>query len=356
MSRSIAIFAALAILFVLYNSCYTIQEGKQVILTQFGEPIGDPVNQAGLRFKLPFIQAVNRLEKRILEHDGTATQMTTRDKRFITVDTFARWRIENPLQFFLRLTDERSAQSRLADILESETRNAVAEQDLIEIIRTTKDRQPEVDPSLAEAAEQVGILLPISDGRAIIEQQVFDQAAGKLEALGIELLDIRFKRINYNQEVLRTIYDRMVSERQQIASRFRSEGEGAAARILGNKERELQTIQSEAYKQVQQIEGEADATATTIYAGAYNQSPDAAGFYEFVKTLEAYQKILDSQSTLILSTDSELFHLIKSIDGSGSGPASTSPLTAPIAPPLPAPPESSPPPIAADNPAAPDSP
>ncbi|HUF61184.1 MAG TPA: protease modulator HflC [Verrucomicrobiales bacterium] len=355
MPRSLLIFAALAVLFVLYNSCYTIQEGKQVILTQFGKPIGDPLSQAGLRFKLPFIQAVNRLEKRILEHGGKATQMTTRDKRFITVDTFARWRIEDPLQFFLRLTDERSAQSRLDDILESETRNAVAEQDLIEIIRSTKDRQPEVDPSIAEAAEQVGVLLPINDGRAVIEEHVFEQAAGKLKGLGIELLDIRFKRINYNQEVLRTIYDRMVSERQQIASRFRSEGEGAAARILGNKERELQTIQSEAYKQVQQIEGEADATATAIYAGAYNQSPDSAGLYEFVKTLEAYEKVLDPQSTLILSTNSELFHLIKSIEGSGSGPVSTSPL-APLAVPPPPPLESSSPPIAAEDADAPESP
>ena len=216
------------------------------------------------------------------------------------------------MQYFLRLRDERSALSRLDDILGSETRNAVAKHELIEIVRTTKDRKAKTDESLVQGIGKVGMLYPIKIGREKVEQQIFKNAAAKLEGFGIELLDVRFKRINYNETVRRRIYDRMVSERNQIADRFRSEGAGEAAKIMGKKEKDLQEIESEAYKTVQQIYGEADANASAIYAEAYNQSSDAADFYTFIKTLETYDEILKSDISLILSTNSSLFKLLKS--------------------------------------------
>ena len=250
------IYIALAVLFslliVAYEAFYTVNETEQVIMTQFGKPVGGIVNEAGLKLKIPFIQKVNRIEKRILLWDGSANDMPTKDKLYITVDTFGRWRIKDPLQYFLRLRDERSAQSRLEDILGSETRNAVAKHELIEIVRTTKDRTPAVDPLLAEA--DVGKLLPIKRGRRQIEEDIFSAASVKLAEFGIELLDIRFKRINYNESVRQKIYARMISERQQIAERFRSEGAGEAAKIIGNKEKDLQRIESEAYRKIQSIQ------------------------------------------------------------------------------------------------------
>ena len=294
------------------GALYTVDETERVIITQFGKPVGEIINEAGLKVKIPFIQTVNRIEKRILVWDGAANDMPTKDKLYITVDTFGRWRIKDPLQYFLRLRDERSAQSRLEDILGSETRNAVAKHELIEIIRTSKDRSPEVDPMLADV--DISILLLITKGRKRIEADIFDAASGKLEEFGIELLDIRFKRINYNESVRQKIYARMVSERDQIAERFRSEGAGEAARINGNKERELQKIVSEAYRTIQIIQGDADAEATDIYARSYNQSPAAADLYIFTKTLETYRSVIDSDTTLILSTDSDLMSLLKSMN------------------------------------------
>jgi membrane protease subunit HflC len=237
--------------------------------------------------------------------------MPTKDKTYIEVDTFGRWRIQDPKQFFLRLRDERSAQSRLDDILGSETRNAIAKHELIEIVRTTKDREPVVDEVLSDAPGNVGQLYPITKGRALIEEEIYQQAAEKLKDFGIELLDIRFKRINYNETVRQRIYERMISERQQIAERFRSEGAGEAARILGNKERDLQQIESEAYKQIQEIQGAADAKATEIYASAYNQSRESAAFYELLKTLETYETVIEGETTMILSTDSDLYRFMK---------------------------------------------
>jgi len=294
------------------EALYTLDETERVIITQFGRPIGNVIDEAGLKIKIPFIQAVNRIEKRILVWDGSANDMPTKDKLYITVDTFGRWRIKDPLQYFLRLRDERSAQSRLEDILGSETRNAVAKHELIEIIRTSKDRSPEVDPLLADV--DISTLLPITKGRQRIEADILDAASGKLAEFGIELLDIRFKRINYNESVRQKIYARMISERDQIAERFRSEGAGEAARINGNRERDLQEITSEAYRQIQTIQGDADAIATDIYARAYNQSREAAALYEFLKTLETYQNVIDSNTTLVLTTDSDLMSLIKQID------------------------------------------
>ena len=313
-NMSTAILLVLLVLggIVASEALYTVDETERVIITQFGKPVGEIINEAGLKVKVPFIQTVNRIEKRILVWDGSANDMPTKDKLYITVDTFGRWRIKDPLQYFLRLRDERSAQSRLEDILGSETRNAVARHELIEIIRTSKDRSPEVDPMLADV--DISILLPITKGRKRIEADIFDAASGKLEEFGIELLDIRFKRINYNESVRQKIYARMVSERDQIAERFRSEGAGEAARINGNKERELQKIVSEAYRTIQTIQGDADAEATDIYARSYNQSPAAADLYLFTKTLETYRSVIDSDTTLILSTDSDLMSLLKSMN------------------------------------------
>ena len=239
--------------------------------------------------------------------------MPTKDKTYIVVDTFARWRVKDAKQFFLRLRDERSAQSRLDDILGSETRNAIAKNKLIEVIRTTKDRKPEQDASLVEVRKDIGMLYPITMGRANIEKQIFEKAAAKLTDFGIELLDIRLKRINYNESVRDRIYERMISERQQIAERFRSEGAGEAAKIMGKSERDLLVIESAAYKQVQEIRGVADAKATEIYANAYNKNADSVSFYEFIMTMESYQEMLDAQSTLIFTTESDVFKFLKNV-------------------------------------------
>ncbi len=317
------IFLAVALLagFVLANSMYTIDETEQAIITQFGRPVGEPVVDAGLHFRTPFIQDVNRIPKQILEWDGNREEMPTREKTFITVDTFGRWRIIDPLTYFLKFRDERRAQSRLEDILGSETLNAVAKHDLIELVRTTKDRTPTRDEALEELVEaaeasgggsEIGVLKPIRKGRTTIEEEIEQAARATLAEFGIELLDIRFKRVNYSPSVVATIYERMISEREQIASRFRSEGEGEAARILGDKERDLDEIESEAYKQVQQIQGAADAKASEIYAAAYNQGPEAASLYEFLKTMETYKGAIGGDSTLVLSTDSDLFKFLKS--------------------------------------------
>src|SRR5215211_7430943 len=295
----VTILAALAIALVAMSTFYTVSEVEQVIITQFGKPIGTPVTVAGLKVKVPFIQDVNPIDNRILEWDGNPTDMPTKDKLYISVDLFARWRITDPLQYFLRLRDERSAQSRLDDILGSETRNAVAKHELIEIIRTTKDRVPLRDTLLtqAEREQEIGSLVPIQKGRKLVEQEIFAAAAAKILVFGIELLDIRFKRINYNESVRPKVYDRMVSERRQIAERFLSEGHGEAARIRGNRVRDLNKIQSEAYRQVEEIRGVADAKATEIYARAYNQSPEAVEFYEFTRTMQAYKSIIAENTT-----------------------------------------------------------
>ncbi len=300
-------------LFVLRSSIYTVDEVEQAIITQFGKPVGEPVVEAGLKFKVPFIQEVNPIDKRVLEWDGPPSDMPTKDKLYISVDLFARWKIVDPLQYFLRLRDERSAQSRLDDILGSETRNAVAKHELIEIIRTSKDRIPLRDTILAstEQEQNMGSLVPIEKGRKLVEQEIFAAASEKVGVFGIELLDIRFKRINYNESVRPKIYDRMISERRQIAERFLSEGNGEAARIRGNRVRDLNKIQSEAYRAVEEIRGLADAKATEIYAGAYNQSPLAVEFYEFTRTMASYPSIIGESTTVVLSTSSDLFKYLK---------------------------------------------
>lgn len=295
-------------------SLYTVSETEQVIITQFGKPIGDTISQAGLHMKTPFIQKVNRFEKRILEWDGPPANMPTKDKVYIVVDNFARWRISDPRVFFENLRDERTAQSRLTDILGSETRNVIAKHDFIEAVRSTKDRKVarEINAGASIADARIGILPPISKGRAELEKEIILSATPKVKGFGIELMDVRFKRINYNESVSRTIYQRMVSERTQIAERFKSEGAGEAAKILGQRERDLKMIESEAYRKVQEVEGGADAKATEIYAKAYNGTPQARELFEFTKTMEAYKKVLTSDTSLILSTDSDFLRYLKS--------------------------------------------
>lgn len=318
--------AALAVI-ALSSALYVVHQTEQVIITQFGKPVGAPITEPGLHVKVPFIQTVNRLEKRFLEWDGAPVAIPTRDKTYIHVDTFARWRILDPTTYFVRLRDERSAQSRLEDIIGSETRNAVARHDLIEIIRSDKGRKPLTDEKLNAGPVglgSIGTLPGIEFGRSKIEGDIMRAAASKMSEFGIELLDVRVKRVNYNPDVLDRIFQRMISERNQIAQLFRSEGQGEAARIAGQKERDLNEIESTAYRRVQEIRGEADAKASEIYARAYTQSPQAAEFYAFLKSMDTYRKVLSKDSTLVLSTDSDLFGLLKR--------AAATPQTAPPVP------------------------
>jgi modulator of FtsH protease HflC len=308
-----AVIVIVLFLFLVFSGAfYTVDQTEQVILTQFGQPVGNPITEPGLHFKIPFIQNVNSLDKRFLEWDGAPVAIPTRDKTYIHVDTFARWRIEDPKLYFVRLRDERSAQSRLDDILGSETRNSIAKHDLIEIVRTDKNRQPMHDETLKGGPTgTIGLLPPIEFGRLKIEEEIKAAATEKLAQFGLTVLDFRIKRVNYNPDVLARIYQRMISERLQIAQRFRSEGEGESARIAGQRERDLNEIQSNAYRQVQQIRGESDAKASEIYARAYTQNPQAAEFYTFLKTLETYHKVFTKDSTLVLSTDSDIFALLR---------------------------------------------
>lgn len=317
------LIAGFALYVVGSASLYSVSETEQVIITQFGKPVGDTVSEAGLHVKAPFIQKVNRFEKRILEWDGPPGRMPTKDKVYIVVDNFARWRISDPRVFLENLRDERGAQSRLTDILGSETRNVIARHDFIEAIRTTKDRKVarEVNAGASIADARIGILPPIVKGRSELEKEIFNSAAPKVKGFGIELMDVRFKRINYNESVSQTIYQRMVSERTQIAERFKSEGAGEAAKILGQRERDLKEIESQAYRRVQEIEGGADAKATEIYAKAYDGTPQARELFEFMKTMEAYKKVLTSDTSLVLSTDSDFLRYLKSSEKPAPAPA-----------------------------------
>jgi membrane protease subunit HflC len=306
MMRNLWIIVVLLLLIVLRGAFYVVKEPEQVVITQFGKPIGDPITTPGLKLKAPFIQKVHRFDKRFLEWDGDANELPTKDKRFIFVDTYARWRITDPLLFFQRLRDERGAQTRLDDILDGETRNAIANHNLVELIRSSNR---EVVPS--ELDQDETSLDPIQYGRDYIREEVLTAAQSRTTDLGIEILDVQFKRINYVEEVRRKVYERMIAERRRIADRFRSEGEGEASRIQGEKERDLQRIRSQAYKEAREIIGRADARATSIYAAAYDRSGDSRAFYQFLKTMEIYEQTLDAETTLILSTDGEFYQFLK---------------------------------------------
>jgi membrane protease subunit HflC len=303
----IVIVVAFAILIVLLTTLYRVSETNQVIITQFGEPIGDAITKPGLHMKIPFIQIANKFEKRWLEWDGDPNQIPTKDKKYIWVDTYARWRISDPLVFFQRVRDERGAQSRIDDIIDGETRNAVANFDLIEIVRST-NREFELTEEIA-ILDIAAAIPEIQTGREKIAQIILEKSSEITPEFGVELRDIRIKRINYVEEVQRKVFDRMISERKRIAAKYRSEGDGKSAEIRGEKERELLKIRSEAYRKAQEIKGKADAEATKIYANAYNRDPE---FYQFMKTLETYVASLDKETWLLLSTDAEFLKYLKS--------------------------------------------
>ncbi|MGZ4886376.1 MAG: protease modulator HflC [Candidatus Aminicenantales bacterium] len=298
--------AALVVLLVVLDSAYVVSETNQVIITQFGEPIGGAVNTAGLHFKAPFIQKTNYFDKRWLEWNGDPNQIPTKDKKYIWVHTYCRWRISDPLVYFQRVHDERGAHSRLDDIVDGETRNIIAKFDLIEIVRSS-NRTFELteDAALLDFSEVVG---KIQTGRDKIAKLILDSSAKITPMFGVELKDVQIKRVNYVDEVQRKVFDRMIAERKRIASKYRSEGDGKSAEIRGQKERELKRITSEAYRKAQETKGKADAEATKIYALAYNLDPE---FYQFLKTLETYRTALEKETWLILSTDSEFLKYLK---------------------------------------------
>lgn len=298
--------AALILLAVLTagGAFFIVDETEQVIITQFGKPVGDPIKTPGLKMKIPFLQTANYFDKRFLEWDGKPNEVPTADKRFFYVDTYARWRISNPLLFFKRLRDEYGAQSRLDDILDGETRNTIAKHALIEAVRSTNRAFAETSDIVrnAEAPRE------IEYGRVALEEEVLKNASARVTDLGIEILDFRFKRTNYAAVDRPKVYERMISERKRIAEQFRSEGAGEAAQIIGNKERELKSITSEAYRQSQEIRGRADAEAADIYAKAYNKDPE---FYRFLKTMEVYRSTMDSETVLMLGTGGDFLKYLE---------------------------------------------
>ncbi len=303
-----AIIIVISLLVILsWTSFYVMDETQQAIVTQFGKPVGEPITEPGLQFKIPFIQRVQFFDKRYLEWDGDRNQVPTKDKKFIFVDTYARWEITNPLQFFIRLNDERSAQSRLDDILDGETRNAIASHELLDIVRST-NREPEITEDFMEEIE---VLEDIAVGREAIENIILQKANERTSDLGVRILDFRFKKMNYVDEVRDRVYDRMISERNRIADQFRSEGQGEALKIQGDKERDLAKIKSEAVRTAEEIRGRADAQATSIYAGAYNRNRQSIDLYKFLRTMESFEKSLDENTSLILTTDSEFFRYLK---------------------------------------------
>ncbi|MCC5926603.1 MAG: protease modulator HflC [Bacteroidetes bacterium] len=306
LANTILIAVTVVVSIAALDAVFIIDETQQAIVTQFGRPIGEPLTDPGLNVKVPFIQRVSFFDKRFLEWDGDANQVPTRDKKFIFVDSYARWEITDPLQFFRRLRDERGAQSRISDILDGETRNAVAENELIELVRTS-NRTPE---QTEEYLEDLDRLEDIQIGRDAIERLILERANERTSDLGIRILDFRFKRINYVDEVRRSINERMISERNQIADLFRSEGQGEARRIEGQKERELAAIQSMAVRESEEIRGRADAEATNIYAAAYNRSRQSRELYAFLKSLETLEISMDENTTIILSTESDLFRFL----------------------------------------------
>jgi len=307
-ARNIIIAACALVIFIVFiDALYVVSETNQVIITQFGEPIGGAITSPGLHVKIPFIQKANYFEKRWLEWDGDANQIPTKDKKYIWVDTYARWRISNPLVFFQRVRDERGAQSRIDDIIDGETRNAVANFELIEIVRST-NREFELTEEVA-ILDLASIIPKIKTGREKIAGIILEKSSKITPEFGIELKDVRIKRINYVEEVQRKVFDRMIAERKRIASKYRSEGDGKSAEILGEKDLELKKIQSAAYRTAQEIKGKADAEATKIYASAYNLDPE---FYQFMKTLDTYRTSFDKQTWLLLSTGSEFLKYLKS--------------------------------------------
>ncbi|MCU4158287.1 protease modulator HflC [Carboxylicivirga sp. A043] len=302
--------ALIVLLIVVLQSVYIVKETEQVVITQFGKPVGKAKTEPGLKFKTPFIQKTNYFEKRYMEWDGDPNQVPTKDKKFIFVDAYARWQITDPLQFFIRMTNERGAQTRLDDILDGETRDYIAAHDLEEAVRS----QNRVPASSGATGEMISdSLATISVGRQELQRMILLSANEKAQDLGIVILDFRIKRINYVDEVSAQVYERMKSERFRIADKFRSEGQGEASRINGEKERELKTIQSEAFREAEDIKGKADARAAAIYASVYDQTSASRELYGFLKSMETFETTFDTTTSVILSTDSELYKYLKSM-------------------------------------------
>ena len=307
MRTGCVVFVIVAVLAVILvsESTYTVREIEQVIITQFGRPVGDPVIESGLHFKKPFIQKVNRFDKRWLEWDGSSEQIHTLDKKYIWLDTFARWRISDSLLFFKSVHDERGAQSRLDDILDGAVRDSVAHYNQIELVRST-NREMILGEELADVESPE--IIKVEHGRSAILERILEQAREMSPQYGIELADVRVKRLNYIEDVRRNVYARMTSERRRIANKYRSQGQGESAKIRGRKERDLKKILSEAYRQAEEIRGGADAEAIRIYADAYNRDPE---FYSFTQTLDTYRDVFDRNTWLILSTDGELLQYLQ---------------------------------------------
>jgi membrane protease subunit HflC len=308
--RALTVVLGIVVALVLLSSVYTVSETEQAIITQFGKPVGGVIETPGLHVKLPVIQNVYRFEKRWLEYDGDPNEIPTRDKKYIWVDTYARWRIADALRFFQAVRDERGGQSRLDDIVDGETRNAIASFDLIEVVRSS-NRAFEVTGEL-EGIGAAEAMAQIKAGREKIAAQILDRASKITPEFGVELVDVRFKRINYTESVQQAVFQRMIAERKRIAERSRSEGQGRAAEIRGQKERDVLAATSVGYKSAQELKGKADAKATAIYARAYGRDPS---FYQFFKSMDTLKTALDRDATVILSTDSELLKYLKDSSG-----------------------------------------
>ena len=290
----------ISILLIFGGAFYIVNESEQVVITQFGKPVGDPVTSPGLKLKKPFLETANYFDKRFLAWDGEPKQVSTRDKRFININTYARWRISDPLQYAKRLFDESKALTRLGSVLEGATQNAIANHDLIELVRSSNREYLANNADNEQQSNKDKAI--IKSGRDELTKEILELAKESTSDLGIEILDFQFKRINYVPEVRKKVYERMISERKRIAEEFRSQGAGESARISGQKDRDLKEITSDAYRRSQEIKGKADAEAANIYAAAYNKD---ASFYRFMRTMEIYRETLDKETVLVLSTDGE---------------------------------------------------
>jgi len=308
-TKGIILIVIIIAILIGFSSAYIIDETEQVVVTQFGKVVGTPKKEPGLYFRIPFIQVPNTLPKNLLEWDGDPGQIPTKEKTYIWVDTFARWKIVDPKKFLETVKSLPSARGRLDDIIDPAVRNFITSYELIEAVRTTNREMDIVEMGIdAKTQEKHKTTYSISTGRDKITKGIMEQAMPKLAKFGIELVDVKIKRINYVEEVRKSVYGRMIAERSQIAEKFRSEGQGEARKILGEKERDLKLITSEAYRKAQEIKGKADAEATILYAKAYGIDPE---FYSFIKTLEIYNEALDKESSVVLSTDSEFFKYLK---------------------------------------------
>ena len=298
------------VLLFISGAFYIVNETDQVVITQFGKPVGESIKDAGLSFKIPFVQQVNCFEKRLLVWDGAPNQIPTKDKRYIWVDTTARWKIADPLKFLQSVITETGAHARLDDIIDSATRDAITANSLIEVVRNT-DRVLSVIKTQEGMQVTKEVIEKINLGRDALTRDILKQASKMVPQYGIELVDVRIKRINYVEEVRKKVYDRMISERNMVAEKYRSEGMGKKAEIDGEREKEKKQIISQAYRKAQEIKGKADARSTKIYASAYNNDPE---FYSFIKTLDTYVSTVDKDSIIILTTESDYFKYLKEIN------------------------------------------